>query len=260
MTGALTERITTRIQQTQQAIDTEIRRTRSEAHAFKDFAVEVRKLDSSASSTGTAGTITRSVAVNTPNSRQKLKSAYKNTVMEVPHYKEEYGDSFQESFIAEFGAALGEAVLQGPSFDPRQRRLLLAKTQQARQDRSKLIDTLDEEQESVRTLSSQIREVSEEIGKLEEKAAAAGRFDSFVDIRSRLLTIESTSESLIATRQETLTEQRKTLSLPIDAPDVPTYLYKEMDVTYPLLASIADILSKRNSLQARVERGMVYAR
>ncbi len=259
MAGALTDRIDRRLRLTEDAIETEVRRTRSEARAFKNFTAKVRELDSQTPTEGTAGTMVQTVTVSRPGTQRRLREAYETTVMNVPHYEEDYGDSFQESFTAEFGEPISKAVMQGSSVDDRQQQLLLAKSREARRDRLEFADVLETERESVRKLSKRVWNFTAEMEILQEEAAAAATFGSYDAIRNRLLTIESSCESLIASRQETLTGQRSNLSLPVEAPDVPTYLYADLEITYPLLASIADIISVGKTLQSRVEHGMAYA-
>jgi len=63
-----------------------------------------------------------------------VRDAYVGTVMSVPHYDEEYGDSYGESLEAEFGADVAAALAQG-HFGEYCKQSVLAKTEQALAER-----------------------------------------------------------------------------------------------------------------------------
>lgn len=259
MAGELEDHINRRIRQAEDAIKIEIRRTRTEARAFKDFAWKVRDLDHSHPSNVAAGTKVQSVAVNTPRTQSRLRDAYETTVMAVPHYEEDYGDGLEESFAAEFGALLARALLKGANLDTRQKNLLLAKSRKARRTRLQFVEVLETERESVQTLSKRLQTLTSELETLHEETTAAETFGSYDAIRNRLIAIESRCDTFITRRQETFTGQQKNLSLPAKVHDVPFYVYGDLETTYPILASIADIISEIELLKTRVERGMAYS-
>lgn len=259
MAGELEDHINARIRQVEDVIKVEIRRTRTEARAFKDFVSKVRDFYHSHPPYIAAGTKVQSVAVNTPRTQSRLRDAYETTVMAVPHYEVDYGDDLEESFAAEFGASFARAILKGANLDNRQKNLLLAKSRKARLDRLQFVEVLETEQESVQTLSKRLQTLTSELETLHEETTAAATFGGYDAIRTRLIDIESRCDTLITRRQEIFTDQQKNLSQPAKVHNVPSYVYADLETTYPILTSIADIISEIELLKPRVERGMAYA-
>jgi hypothetical protein len=67
---------------------------------------------------------------------------------------------------------------------------------------------------------------------------------------ARLDILGSKSQRLLEKRQSTLVAQRRSLTLPVSDPDIPTYLYqsKTIDGSYPALNMIADCAQLLESL------------
>lgn len=59
---------------------------------------------------------------------------------------------------------------------------------------------------------------------------------------------------LLVERQSTVVTQRRKLSLPVDAVDVPEYVYSRADfeATYPVLSTLATLTAKLEALRERV--------
>lgn len=237
----------------------ERRRTVDEQEAFEAFERRLRELDV-ASSTVREGVSRVQLAGTAPTEGiRAVREAYEATVMSVPHYGEEYDEPFEQHLQGEFSPELAALLSRGTAFDSRVRQRVLAAAAHAQETRGRLLEALDIEQESFEASSAELLSVASELPEYRDVTFADRRYGTLDAYRTRLLTLEESCEAVVESRQEALLDQHRSLSIPVDGPDVPTYVYRDLEVTYPVVATAADVLDCTESLRGDVERALMGA-
>jgi hypothetical protein len=93
------------------------------------------------------------------NAVSRVREAYESTVMAVPHYDEEYDDTYAESLGAEFDPHVAVALTEGSAFDRRCKDALLSAVAEARTARRSLLAAVDDEAESLSTMADRLADV-----------------------------------------------------------------------------------------------------
>lgn len=195
--------------------------------------------------------------IQTPQttSLASVRDAYEETVMSVPHYDEEYGDSYAESLEAEFGPDVAAALVQG-RFGEYCKQSVLAKAEQAQDERERFLSTLDAERASLVDTEERIHGILDQVERAVDEEGEELSFSAVEGVRSTLLDLRSECDELAADRQAAIRRQHRQLWVPRSAPDVPTYVYQELDETYPVLSTIADlgkcITNRRRIVEQRI--------
>ncbi|OYR57376.1 DUF7260 family protein, partial [Halorubrum halodurans] len=78
-----------------------------------------------------------------------IRNAYAETVMSVPHYEDEYNDTYERSLAEEFTPELAVALTREPTLRERSRSSLLTKTTEAIRRREEFLERLEAESASV---------------------------------------------------------------------------------------------------------------
>ncbi|MFW6318192.1 MAG: DUF7260 family protein, partial [Halorubrum sp.] len=148
------------------ALRVERRRVVDEREAFRAFRGRVSSIPDESGSPGPsdgfagvgggmsdavgAGTGGRGDVTAAPGSRLvSVREAYRATVMSVPHYAEEYDDTYERSVAEEFGPELAYALTRTDCFHEEYKRTLLSAVETAVQEREAFLDALESEIESV---------------------------------------------------------------------------------------------------------------
>lgn len=197
----------------------------AELEAFETFVERLATITPTAEPDGLEPS--PAVAVGTPTGTQmeRVRTAYRETVMSVSHYDDVYGESLVENIAAEFGHDLAEGVRAGasvPLTEPLRNALHTAAVQ-AVQERRLGIDALDEEFQSIADARIEL-------------AALIAELDSTLIPDWYRETFETRLDSVATERQETLGSRR---SLPrIDTHSFCRYLYRDNSWTYPVLIAV----------------------
>ena len=221
----------------------ERRRTIDEREAFDAFADAVRELSADGPPAGVR-VGARFATPDATGTTAAVRAAYERTVMAVPHYREEYDDSYRESLAAEFNPTVAAGVT-GSRLTDAARSALLEAAENARADRARFVDALDHEDEMLRTADKRLGEPLAEL-----------RFGSLDGIRARLGVLDDHVEAVAADRQAGLRQQHADLELPADVPDLQTYVYQDAETTYPVLSTAGRTAAVLERIRSDVERAM----
>lgn len=238
---------------------TERRRTVDEREAFRAFERRVRKLDGQRTTTQPSVS-TQMVATGSPRGLQAVQNAYESTVMAVPHYEDDYDEPFEEHVSGEFGPEIAALLTQTTILRPQSKQTLVGAATQAHEKRAALVDALDAEKESFAPASRGLLSVVDELQEYEEATFSEASFGALDAYRHRLTVLEETCEELVDTRQDALVTQRRSLSLPIEGPDIPTYLYQPLETTYPIVSTAATVIERIETHRNAVEQTLIYSR
>ena len=237
----------------------ERRRTAAEQDAFEQFAKRVASLEPSRSgapaSDGRAGATTDGpVAVSVAESStgvqdasmEAVRDAYRETVMAVPHYEEEYDEPLVEYMAKEFGTDLAKAVTSADALTPQLRAALIESSAQAREERANFLRRLDGEYEDVADARATLQDVNDAIETVEDGIERRS-MPALQNAWTRLEELEAECKNALHDRQSQLHEARFA-----DSNVLQKYLYDPEPWTYPVLGDDLDCLDRIADARRRV--------
>lgn len=236
----------------------ERRRTADEVEALKTFEDRLRTIDpQTAPSPGPDRTVVPGMSPVT-GGLDRVRNAYESTVMSVPHYTEEYDDTYCQSLREEFTPDIAAALADGTAFNERCKQAVLSAVSESTSARESLVGEIDAERESIDTAAETLVPVAEEVDELSTMSFQKRSFGALDAYRSRLEVLERKCETVSDRRQATVFEQRRTRWVPEEVPDIAQYFYQELAVDYPVMSSVADLVDVISELRRRIERTMTF--
>lgn len=210
-------------------------RTAAERDAFESFARRVSAIEM-AESRPPRATDTRQgpAALSAPTKDDRrsapmaeIEQAYRETVMDVSHYEQEYDEPLPEHLANEFGTEIGIAVSRSDTLTPQLREALIDASIRSRDERVELLEQLDDESQRLQAASTSLEELCEAVNTVE--ASLAHRADcELADAWERLEDLEGDCRTLLRDRQCRLDGSD-------GDPSLQEYLYTPREWTYPIL-------------------------
>lgn len=226
-------------------VEREQSRTAAERDAFYEFAARISELspDSEGKIGGANGSAIGSpvALAHPPRSASKVREAYRETVMGVPHYDLDYGESLEDNMAIEFGEDVAAAIEDGQTLSPMLQQLLVSKARAAATEREQLIGQLEDEAEELNHARTTLSVIESEL----EGYEIPSRLDAIADRWDRLEELEDRCNDLVQRRQCSIVEGR--IDGGMDTPSLVEYLYSSLTVDYPVLADTAAILEQIES-------------
>ncbi|WP_128906654.1 DUF7260 family protein [Halorubrum amylolyticum] len=248
----------------------ERRRVLDERAAFEEFADCVSGLDPApASSTassfdGPAAAVRTVSAVDGRNGTgddirlRRVLAAYRDTVMSLPHYREEYDETIPDSLAAELGPDTAAALASNGTLSSGAQSALMRRSRRAADARSSLADAIGSEIDALSRYETDLTRVDRRRRRLLEHldGVAGDRTDAAIDVWRRLDEIESECDRLAADRQRGLDDPPMAVDAPGgegDRRSFHEYLYGPTEgPRYPVLAQIAEIAGQIRTDSDRV--------
>ena len=238
-------------------------RAGDERDAFARFARRVADLDTTAAGGFAAGgggsnvgpgpgvgTLAISGTAGRPPDDQvaRARRAYRDTVMSVPHYEEEYGESLAENVSAEFGESVAIALEEAEAFTPGLRRTLVDGADTARDRRNSLVRAIEREESTLRSAAGTLSEVESDVEAADGSTLSLS-FEELMDRWGRLYDLEQECERVLEERQEAI-QSGYGVPLRLDGPiSLQEYLYDSLPVTHPVLAEATRMLESVRRVQ-----------
>ena len=248
----------------------ERRRVMDEHDAFEEFADRVAALDpcptevtdpSASAATQVVGTRRGAGerAVGDVRLRRVLDT-YRDTVMSLPHYTEEYDESVCESLAAELGPDTTVSLASNGTLSPGLQSALVDRSRRAAAARRSLADGIDVELDALADADATLSGIDRRRSRLDQhlEGIPPGRqADASIDVWERLADLEAECDEAAVDRQSTLRDPP--MSPDRVADDVETgfygYLYAPMEgPDHPVLASIATLVDRIREDRDRVAR------
>lgn len=224
------------------AIEEEQQRTTAERDAFTQFARQIAKLE--ATEPAKAASPVESVVVADQADTQDLctvREAYRETVMDVDHYEEEYDEPLAEHMSGEFSAELALTLVSGETLSPQLRQALVQASNRARDERASFVRTLDQEQNALEDAKDTLMEVASDADELAHTRFHQRSIDELIRMYIRSMDLEERCKQILTERQEQLEER----GLP-GGKKLQEYLHASHEWTYPvLLAGVNSITQIR---------------
>lgn len=236
-------------------LDEERRRLAAERDAFAAFSKQVADMevsDASATVPASGGLVTATTASD--GQLDRVRDAYRETVMAVDHFNEDYGETLEENLTAEFGESLALAVEDGDAFTPQLKAALLESSQEASRQRASFISTLDDEADALSEAAADLADIEAERASLAEPPLPSRSYETLVGDWHRVGGLRDRSRSLATERQQQL--QELSASLPPGREALAEYLYEELSVAYPVLADATSLSEAIEELQSRILRSL----
>lgn len=248
----------------------ERRRVLDERDAFEEFADRVSGLEPAPSSStasafdGPAAAVRTVSAVNGGNGTgddvrlRRVLAAYRDTVMSLPHYREEYDETISESLAAELGPDTAAALASNGTLSTGAQSALVRRSRRAADARSSLVEAIDAEIDALSRFETDLGRVDRRRSRLIEHldGVAGDRTDAAIDVWQRLDELESECEDVAGERQHGLNDPPMAVTAPGDGEDRPAfhdYLYGSTEgPCYPVLAQVAEIAERIRSDRDRV--------
>lgn len=234
------------------SIESERRAVTEEVEAFSTFLDRIEEVP--AESPTPAGSVREINHRPDGSGLGRVRDAYEATVMSVSHYDEDYGDTYRESVIAEFGPEIGVALTERPRFQPYLKRATIGKARSCRDDRESFLETLEVESRSATAVGGELRGVQQELREFESGSGSTAGYGTLEAEWRRLDTLAETLDRLATTRQQAIIRQRREFTAPSSAPDIPTYLYTDSGADYPLLAFCVRLRKRVRQYKSERER------
>lgn len=238
-------------------LEEERERIAAEAEAFASFARRVADIDVQ-SHPLTDGGPTATTTIGTPpdDGVEAVRDAYRDTVMSVPHYEEEYDESLPRNMGLEFGADVAGAVEGGGSMPPQLQATLVERSRTAHDQRASLLRQLETEAEALDDADRSLQRCRRTADRIADAPLERYSYGELLSEWRLLDDRQAEADALLAERQETVQERDRTNGTQGDGPSFEDYLYGPMEVTYPVLAAGTAVVERLGEARTRVTRAL----
>lgn len=229
-------------------IDREIECIEAELTAFRRFRSRVRSIEPTSpaaagvDASGGGASSMLATATKPDAGLRSVRSAYRETVMDVPHFEAEYDDTLEANVAVEFGADLAAQLAGGARLTPQVHEAVLAASERARDERETMLPVLERERDSLTTVRDRLDDCERRATVLGANARRTVDSTRLSDIDERLADIEAECEAVAARRQRRLHDRSAAALSGIDETSLAQYLYADEAVTCPALADIVTCL------------------
>lgn len=246
----------------QKLCERERHRATVEYDAFDEFLSQLQGFSSVGSATAVesvgSGPLMHQQGVAQVDGLAKVRDAYRETIMAVPHYQEDYNEPLIENMSAELGDEIAHATIDGGQLVQPLKQGLMAAAKDARDRRADFLEMLDEEGDSLERHANKLDELSNRIDHVAAPRCSDETYNGLRRRRKRLRRSADDIESTIATRQSDRTEGRTASVQAMQGADLQEYLYSTMDVNYPVLAEGTRLLAQIEVGLRRIEDELIY--
>jgi hypothetical protein len=230
-----------------------------EREAFVRFLARLDEMDTpqlEGSVAASGGPVALAAPETTPSAQLRTaRTAYRETVMAVSHYEQEYGDTLRESVAAEFGDALAGHLTERERLTPAVYSALLEAGERAREDRTEFLRRLRRELESLETAAAELNEIEVRVVELSERVDAASTSARLADIDSSLAALEQRCTDCANSRQATIHGRSSGVTAGVDEASLIQYLYAgETQTVTPVLSDVGSRLDAIRHQRARCLR------
>lgn len=249
------------IPRAQSVVAIEHTRTTAEYDALQQFATHCRRIEPTTAHTTTPSEMIDSMHTligesQQDGSLQRLCEVYRQTVMAVPHYEDEYDEPLAENLAGEVGEELATALTSEQHLTPHLIQTLHHAVQQAAAERDAFLTDLDREATALDTTHAILTDITQWLADRTVQPFGNWSIDERYAAHDTLRTYEQQCDTLATERQETLHTGRITTSR-IESDLFTTYLYQSLDITYPVLADLAAVGELLEQARHRVEQSLM---
>jgi hypothetical protein len=237
------------IEEARSLVTREHDRTATELDAFTEFE---RKLDGieATRSVPASGNMVAMASESPDRQLEQVQDAYRETVMSVSHYEDDYDEPIQVNMTAELGEEVGAAVIDGTRFTAQLKRGLISQCHEARRRRAELLTTLDREERRLVDAKADLSDIESALEAETPEATRNLAFPELSDRWKRLGDVEDQCQDLLdehaATRKNT----------PEERPEFREYVYRSLPSEYPVLSDGTRLLDRIGDCRQTVLRAL----
>lgn len=248
------------VREAKPVVDEERERTEAEREAFTRFSERIARMDAthrppSGGGTGDGGTVVMDVGT-TDTRLRAIVQAYRETVLQVDHYDEEYDQPAGEHMADEFGTEIASSVLRGRAFTPQLRDTIVEAGIEASQQRDSLVRTLSSESEALTRAERVMNEVESELDTVIDGSLHRFSFEELTDAWVHVRGLERRCEDLLRDRQHRIHHGHVVGLRTLDGKRLHRYLYRSLDAHHPVLADGSDLVDRVKTAQGRIARAI----
>lgn len=233
-------------------------RTAAEREAFLEFANRVADLSAESrpkmSRASTGGAVAMATTGPSANALAEVNAAYRETVMAVPHYEEEYAEPLAEHMATEFGPEVATSVSTARDLSTMLQRTLVSKARASAKERERLMQTLSREEDSIIEAEETFDEIHSGLTAFHPRKLEDCAFSTLQNRWEELENYERRSTDALSARQETIRTHPFGGLESNDGLPFFEYLYHSVDVNYPVLATGTEILEQIQTSKSTIAR------
>ena len=253
--------ITQQIEAAVAALDDERERLKAERAAFAQFRKRVADMDVHAPPSPAITRVKNAVmgtseTTSSTAQTKHVRNAYRETVMSVPHYEEDYNHSLDDDLAEEFSPELASALATTDSLTLPVHQTLLTGCQQGIEGRTTLLSAFDREAGDLRQMRDALEAVDSTLTEMNQRPLTAWSTGEIISTYERLSEFQTQCDDLAAERQAELRSQRIPGPSHTDE-ELNEYLYESLSVTYPVLADLAELSSLIHTARQRLEQVLI---
>lgn len=244
-------------------LETEYQRTVAESRAFADFHGRVKGLKTAPLQTdgGAQQVISFSQHQRTTMAPQceHVRHAYRETVLSMPHYTDEYDESLKEHMAAEFGQDIVVNILGKTDFSDHLKQALLDASRRSRKQREELLTKLDAEADALETAHETLTDIGDALQEFNTRPLGDYTLEELCDVRQRVNEFTADIERLAADRQTSIHADNWSSTNTQREIGLQSYLYQELDTTYPILHDIAECCQLLQEAHTNIETEIIMS-
>lgn len=210
----------------------------TERDAFEQFADAVESMQVTGGAVPAGSALQHDIAANS-SQLEKAKNQYRETVMSMPHYDEDYSEDLFKHMSEELSPEAAIAVADGSELSPQLKELLVTQARLAVHSREELVDTIDTERRSVRSAIASFRESESTIEEAEDESLRNRSFSELIEVEQELTQAMDIVDETIQNRQSDI-QQIERRSPVVDRSTFHRYLYRGLKPTFPVLNALLD--------------------
>lgn len=279
------------------AVEREREQLRRERDAFEQFAAAVESITVRVDRSGGVSPVLVGAGGADGSELREVRAAYRDTVMEIDHFDQEYGEGLGENMALELTENVASAVVNGQQFSRPLKQAVIRQSQLARSRRDALLETVADERDSLEWARERLDEIGAATGgepataddpatadKLPASSGSTtvGESDAaderptasdpaavneppstdrslteLFDVERRLSRQLTQYDRLLRRRQRDIHTYEKLRSKP-DYPFLQAYLYESLPVDFPVLATATERYERLRNQRQAVRRAIIY--
>ena len=259
-TVGLSSSVITWIPSAREMVQREHERILAERDAFKQFRDRVAGLDPSSPVSKTPPpsqelppSIDRRSSSSTAEGLDDVQQAYRDTVMSTPHYDEEYDEPLVQNLAIEFGEDITAAIMTNAQLTPSLQHVVVQAATAASARRTAFSTRLDEEEATLEDAYQTLTTIDEQYEQITDQPRHQQSVDDLWETHQQLTKCISACEQLVEERQTQRMDGHTAEPHTDEVGDLQEYLYRSLDVTYPLFADGTAVLERCLTARRRVE-------
>jgi len=232
------------IERALEVVEAEIELVSTERDAFERFLSRLHEVQPAGRETVTTDAGPAAMATTEPtvsSGIERIRRAYRETVMAVPHYEREYGDTLAGSLSAEVGAPLARHVADGAGLPPSVYRSLVEATERTHSQRGEFIGVLERERDSLQSAASDLDAIERRVVEL-GRAIPDASSDDLSTLDRKLARMETRCTDLANRRAELIHNRSVREISGTEGVSLLQYLYGDAETATPALSDVADCL------------------